>query len=401
MLVMPQQQSPDPLDMQEVPDNPLPQLPIISPGPNPARKWWVIGAIFVLILLIAVGVTWWLATNNAKEPKTSNSTTDESNSTSSETTQSSVEGLKLDVAKNYGDKYANGLLPVGDNKYTTDGAKKGYVYMCNANFVPSSQAGAQTRGPWFTNNNTQWDINKKVAVKGNVMWQQNITVKIENGKRVVTTNDLPDHHTGVFPVASSDPAYSYDRNPNSISTQSLIYSLTASPTYGSPQCMTGEVGVMLTGIALFNGFDAGGRDAGAWEVQDSCDGHPQSHGEYHYHTLSRCITDVGVGTVIGFALDGFPITGPKVGDKNYLTTDDLDECHGTVSEITLDGKKTTMYHYVMTQDFPYSASCFRATAIKPPGQSETTGGTSQQTQQGGQQNSGGQMPPPPGGQKPY
>jgi hypothetical protein len=50
-----------------------------------------------------------------------------------------------------------------------------------------------------------------------------------------------------------------------------------------------------------------------------------------------------------------------------LTTDDLDECHGLTSLIKLDGKNVTMYHYVMTQDFPYSVSCFRAQAIQPPG----------------------------------
>jgi hypothetical protein len=75
-----------------------------------------------------------------------------------------------------------------------------------------------------------------------------------------------------------------------------------------------------------------------------------------------------VATVIGFALDGFPITGPKVGESSILTTGDLDECHGIVSDIILDGKKTTKYHYVMTQDFPYSVSCFRAQPIQAPGQ---------------------------------
>ena len=72
--------------------------------------------------------------------------------------------------------------------------------------------------------------------------------------------------------------------------------------------------------------------------------------------------------MIGFALDGFPITGPKVGTNNILTTSDLDECHGITSTITLDGKPVETYHYVMTQDFPYSASCFRSTAAQPPGQ---------------------------------
>jgi hypothetical protein len=131
--------------------------------------------------------------------------------------------------------------------------------------------------------------------------------------------------------------------------------------------MGGEVGVMLTGVALFNGFDAGARDAGAWEVQDSCSGHPQMEGEYHYHTLSSCIHTVSVHAVIGFALDGFPITGPQVSNGNVLTTRDLDACHGITSAISLNGRTITTYHYVMTQDFPYSVSCFRGTATAPPG----------------------------------
>jgi hypothetical protein len=165
---------------------------------------------------------------------------------------------------------------------------------------------------------------------------------------------------------ASDPAYAYDRNPNTIKGQTITYILNANPTYGDPNCMGGEVGVMLTGIALFNAFDAGGRDAGAWEVQDSCDGHPQMDGEYHYHTLSACINNISVSTVIGYALDGFPITGPDISPNNVLTTSDLDECHGITSQISLNGKTTTSYHYVMTQDFPYSVSCFRGTPIQPP-----------------------------------
>jgi hypothetical protein len=225
------------------------------------------------------------------------------------------------------------------------------------------------RGPWFVNNNTQYDINKKVAVEGNVQWDASYSMSIEGDTRVITTNDLPrDHTTGVFPVQPSDPAYQYDRNPNSIAAQSLTYRLDAIPSVKqSPSCVGGESGVMTTGVALFDAFDAGGRDAGAWEVQDGCDGHPQMSHEYHYHTLSTCISDKSVRTVIGFALDGFPITGPMIAANNILTTDDLDECHGITSDIDLDGKSVMMYHYVMTQDFPYSVSCFRGTAVAPPG----------------------------------
>lgn len=311
---------------------------------------------------------------NAHVPATASKATEDSAVATPKTTQK-IEGLQLDTTKNYGDKYADGTLPVGDNKYSTTSATKGKVYLCHANFVPSSQAGAQTRGPWFIGTDA-WNINKKAHIRGSINWKQSITTTLSGDKRIITTNNLPDHSTGVFPVSSSDPAAKYDRNPNTISSQNFTYTLSGEPAYGTPQCMGGEVGIMLTGVALFNGFDAGGRDAGAWEVQDDCEGHPQGSGIYHYHTLSSCIKDVSVKTVIGFALDGFPITGPRVSDKNFLTTSDLDECHGLTSEVTLDGKPKTTYHYVMTEDFPYSASCFRASAIQSPGQH--AGGQGQQ-----------------------
>lgn len=287
----------------------------------------------------------------------------------STTKTAKVDGLQLDPNKDYGDKYADGILPVGDGKYSASSASKGTVYVCSgyARNLASDQGGASTRGPWFTSNNTEYDINKKSHVSGAVDWQSSFSNQVAGTTRTITTNDLPNHTTGVFPIAASDPAYAYDRNPNSIRAQSLTYGLSASPVYGSPNCMGGQAGVMLTGVALFNGFDAGGRDAGAWEVQDSCGGHPEKDGEYHYHTLSSCIKDISVHSVIGYALDGFPITGPQVGTRNILTTGDLDECHGITSSITVNGKKSTTYHYVMTQDFPYSISCFRGQAIQPPG----------------------------------
>ena len=320
----------------------------------------------IVVLLVAAGVAGYFLKNNESTNKSV---------TNNPVVQSKekLPGLILDESKNYGDKYKDGLLPVGDKNYSTTSAKKGTIYLCNANFVPEGQAGAQSRGPWFVGTD-KWNIFKKAKVAGSIKWTPNITNQLVNGKRVITTNGLPEHTTGVFPVVANDPAYSYDRNPNKISAQSLSYELDASPTYGDAKCMGMESGIMLTGSPLNNGFDAGGRDAGAWEVQDACEGHPQNKGQYHYHTLSSCVTNASVKTVIGFALDGFPLTGPKIADGNYLTTSDLDECHGITSEIILDGKKVTQYHYVMTQDFPYSVSCFRGTAIQPPGLPENTGG---------------------------
>jgi hypothetical protein len=394
--------------MADTPEQPNPATPVSEPAqteesvvvpgsiatsspvgtmahPEHSRVAMVLGAT-VLVLAVAGGA--WAYMSFFANPSASVTGGQGSPSPSVAAAQK-VSAISL-ATKNYGDKYASGLLPVGDNHYTTTGPKKGYIYTCNANFVPAGQAGAQVRGPWFTNNNTQWDVNKKTAVAGHVNWTPSLNVTVAGGTRTITTNDLPNHFTGTFPVASSDPAYQYDRNPSTISAQSLAYALAANPTAGSANCVGGEVGVMLTGVALFDGFDAGGRDAGAWEVQDGCDGHPQNKGEYHYHTLSRCVKDTSVSTVIGYALDGFPITGPKVGDKNYLTTSDLDECHGLTSDVMVDGKKVSTYHYVMTQDFPYSVSCFRAKAIQPPGRPETSG----------QPARSGSPLPPPGGQLP-
>ena len=103
---------------------------------------------------------------------------------------------------------------VGDNKYVTDAPQTGSVYLCRA--PQGGQAGgAGSRGPWFSNNDTEYDINQKLAVQGNVSWDASYSETISGGNRVITTNDLPrDHTTGVFPVQPSDPAYQYDRNPN-------------------------------------------------------------------------------------------------------------------------------------------------------------------------------------------
>jgi len=321
--------------------------------------------LFVLMLVLIAAIIVRISSKKVATPVVA------VNASVQKTAASNLPGLQLDSSKDYGNKYANGILPVGDSMYVTDGPKAGYVYACStyAQSLSGGAGGAQARGPWFVSGGTQYDINKKLHVAGNVIWQASFSNKVSGTTRTIITNDLPNHPTGVFPISPADPAYAYDRNPNHIKGQTLTYNLNAAPTYNStPSCMGGEVGVMLTGVALFSAFDAGGRDAGAWEVQDACDGHPQMEGEYHYHTLSSCIKDASVHTVIGFALDGFPITGPQVGDGNVLTTSDLDECHGLTSSVVLDGKTVTTYHYVMTEDFPYSASCFRSTPTNPPNQ---------------------------------
>ena len=123
----------------------------------------------------------------------------------------------------------------------------------------------------------------------------------------------------------------------------------------------GPIGYALTGVPFFNGLDAQSRDAVADEVQDSCDGHPQQSGMYHYHSASDCIPGVQAHTptLLGYVLDGFGIYNAYDENGAELTNDDLDECHGRTSPVPWNGSTQSIYHYVATQAYPYVIGCYR------------------------------------------
>jgi YHYH protein len=282
-------------------------------------------------------------------------------------------------------------LELGDGKASSS-PKVGYVYSCMTSFN-SSGGGAGSPGNWLNGDGT-WDATKKAVIDGSVTWPSSFTVSIQGNQRVFSGNDLPDHPTGNFPVSPSDDAYAYDRNPNSIKQQSISLSLPASPTAAaSPNCVGGEVGIMLSGVVIFSAFDAEGRDAPAHEVQDTCDGHPQVSGFYHYHSLSDCIVDNASGhsALAGYAFDGYGIYGYYGEDGEELTNADLDECHGHTHMIEWNGQMVEMYHYHATREFPYVVGCFHGTpAVRALSASEGQGGAQGQSQ-------GGQPQQPAGG----
>ena len=257
-------------------------------------------------------------------------------------------------------------LPVGDGKVVTQPAR-GAIFGCRTSF---GGGGASAKGPWFNDDGT-WNATKKVTVDGAVRWPNaNVTITLTGTTRTITGNLLPDHATGVFPIATTDDAYRYDRNPNTIKAQTLNVILPAIPTVAATAtCVGGEGGYATNGVPIFDGFDAGGRDAVAWEIQDDCHGHPQMNGVYHYHDLSSCVADAGAShsALIGYARDGFGIYGYRGADGKELTNADLDECHGHTHSITWDGKDVVMYHYHATREFPYTVGCFRgASAARTP-----------------------------------
>jgi len=257
-------------------------------------------------------------------------------------------------------------LPVGGDPVSS--AEAGKVFSCQTSFN-SNAPGAFTTGDWFNGDGT-WNLTTKPTVDGSVTWPDaNITITTKGSTRVVSGNGLPTQETtGTFPVASSDDAYSFDRNPNSIKAQSVTITLPKNPKVAAtPTCLgLGTIGILRNGVQFFNALDAGGRDAAAYEIQDSCQGHPEMSGTYHYHSISTCVLDKldsgnGHSKLVGYAADGFGIYGPRGTNGKDVTDADLDECHGHTHTVKFSGKKQKIYHYHATAEYPYTLGCYKGT----------------------------------------
>lgn len=256
-----------------------------------------------------------------------------------------------------------------DQHYVTDAPKQGYVYACDPKmFQQSNGPGARQDGPWIDEASSTYDVSEKPVFQGHVSYRDaEFTITTTEQRRVVKGNGLPRGvPTGSFPVHVGDPAYSYDRNPNHITTQRISFSIPRNPTPArSASCIYKEVGITLDGVQVHGPLDSTGRDELAHEIQDVCTGGPQPGGGYHRHALSECTPHVHErNALVGYALDGFGIFSPYDRAGKELTTADLDECHGTTSEIPWEGRSVSMYHYVMTRDFPYTVACFRGTPTR-------------------------------------
>jgi hypothetical protein len=256
---------------------------------------------------------------------------------------------------------ADELLPLGDGR-VSDRPLVGDVFACQQSFDPDAP-GAVADGPWI--NGQFWYPSLKPRIGGTVL--SNGTgpqSSVGSDRRLIQTDGLPAHATGRFPVTPDDPAFAHDPNPNAILPQVEVLDLSATPVRAaSPACVPmGRIGVLLTGAALFSALDARGEDAPAHELLDRCDGHPEVEGRYHYHRLSDCMTEglqtpTGHSGLVGYSIDGFGIFGPMESTGRRLATPDLDACHGHEGPVIWDGDLVTIYHYHLTDDYPYSVGC--------------------------------------------
>ena len=258
-------------------------------------------------------------------------------------------------------------IPLGDGKVTTTCPRVGYVYPCASQF---RGAGARRSGSWINTAAGTWNAKAKLHGAGaNSQPDASHSFTVSGANRILKTSDLPaGATTGNFPIAPSDPAYRYDTNPNHVVARSFDWKGPATPPRPVLRAAPAwaRSGSRPTGWSAPMPFDASGRDAGAHETQDACDGHPQGQGIYHYHTYSpylpaKASQRPGSSTLAGYALDSYGIY-PERDDHGNLPADaDPDACHGRTSAITRDGKRVVMYHYDVTLEYPYTVGRYHGT----------------------------------------
>lgn len=182
----------------------------------------------------------------------------------------------------------------------------------------------------------------------------NVKVTMSADAMIVESDGIPTHKTGTFPNAT---------NPNRILKQQYRFFIPLRPVKAEKTTPTpfGPIGVALNGIPFYNPYNREGRDAvfGPFaEIFDSCCGHPDQAGRYHYHKYPVCVKSPfkdpkgAHSPLIGYAFDGFALYGPNGTDGKLPT--DLDECNGHE-----DSERG--YHYHVTEKFPYLVGAYRGT----------------------------------------
>ncbi|PFG34456.1 YHYH protein [Sanguibacter antarcticus] len=125
-----------------------------------------------------------------------------------------------------------------------------------------------------------------------------------------------------------------------------------------------QVGLALDGVTIF-GDAPSVADRGGLPALDTCGGHIDPSGYYHWHFGAEsiqtnldeagaevtCAVDQDVEALLGFSFDGYAIYGPE---EDRTIPDDLDECSGHVSETADFGE---VYHYHLTYDSPNLPAC--------------------------------------------
>lgn len=239
--------------------------------------------------------------------------------------------------------------------------------------------------------------------------ENRVTIREENGKRIIDANGIADHDVGKFPRRG---------NPNSIAPQNYHFEMTLQPKIAARASYVsmGNFGVAVNGLVFdpaaaewYRGYpDSGWRyEAKSGKINlglDINNAHVQPQGAYHYHGIPTLLVkklnpdDQPRMVKVGWAADGFPIyarwdhsdakdasssmksmrssyrlkqgtrpggpggkfDGTFVEDYEYVQgSGDLDECGGRTGP-TPDHPEGE-YHYVLTDDYPFIPRLFKGT----------------------------------------
>jgi len=219
-------------------------------------------------------------------------------------------------------------------------------------------------------------------------WGANVKITYGTSSVRYRSNGLPNHARqaeyalpnanggGAVPTAATAHA-----GADPTKAQSYDFTITTTPKKAAQKTSAGlgTIGVMISGAALFNPYEGDGTTvaaAGNFTVKnaagedvaflDSCNGHPNPMGAYHYHALPKCVTakvdtKTGPSHIIGLAFDGFPIYGDRDIKGKKVTKAKLDRCNGITS--ATPEFPNGIYHYVLldTKDSRSSIRCFSGT----------------------------------------
>ena len=235
-----------------------------------------------------------------------------------------------------------------------------------------------------------------------------VSITVSGGQRIIQANGLPDHTPGQFPRPG---------NPNTISAQNYNFKVPLRPQIAAQPTSSAHwsFGVAVNGVPFEPGTAEfwNNERGSAWVYEaksgfinlglDENDAHVQPTGAYHYHGLpagliARLGGDGKKMLLVGWAADGFPIytayghadpkdansplkklhasyrikQGVRLGGPggNYdgkFTADyeyvrgagDLDDCNGQFG--TTPEFPQGIYHYYLTEEFPYISRLFRGT----------------------------------------
>jgi hypothetical protein len=174
------------------------------------------------------------------------------------------------------------------------------------------------------------------------------------------------------------------KTPNGLKSQNFSWTITTKPKIATQQTSIkttmGTIAFTVTGIPVYGPMEGPVPTQEAFgdpvfnNILDTCGGHTGYNADYHYHTIYSVSDCSLLETIVGYALDGFPIysnpqykwksgyekTGnPKTNSWDAYTykggSSTLDECNGQKQS---DGS----YRYYVTQSFPYVIGCYSGTA---------------------------------------